>query len=73
MKTPKVEEVKMPYASTVASFYNDQGAPMGNSFLGRLFAGVGARPVTTTSAKPPATTAAPANLAANAVTPERPS
>lgn len=39
MKTPKVPEVKLPYASTVASFFGDQGAAQGNSFLGRLFRG----------------------------------
>lgn len=36
MKTPKVQEVKLPYASTVASFFSDQGAAP-SSFLGRFF------------------------------------
>ena len=39
MKKPKVPEVKMPYASTVASYFGDQGAVQGNSYLGRLFKG----------------------------------
>lgn len=39
MKTPKVEKVHLPYASSVASFYGDQGAMSGNSFLGRMFQG----------------------------------
>lgn len=37
MKQPKLEEVNLPYASTTASFFNDQGAAQGNSFLGKLF------------------------------------
>lgn len=41
MKKPKVPEINMPYASTVASFFGDQGAVQGNSFLGRLFKGGG--------------------------------
>lgn len=41
MKTPKVEKVNLPYASSVASFYGDQGAAQGNSFLGRMFQGTG--------------------------------
>lgn len=46
MKKQKVPEVKLPYASTVASFFADQGAVQGNSFLGRLFNG-GGRNITT--------------------------
>ena len=41
MKKPKVEKVNLPYASSVASFYGDQGAAQGNSFLGRMFQGTG--------------------------------
>ena len=41
MKKPKVPEIKMPYASTIASFFGDQGSVQGNSFLGRLFKGGG--------------------------------
>lgn len=41
MKKPKVEKINLPYASSVASFYGDQGAAQGNSFLGRLFQGTG--------------------------------
>ncbi len=52
MKKTKVPEVKLPYASTVASFSNDQGAGPPNSFLGRLFAGAGARQVVTASGAP---------------------
>jgi hypothetical protein len=37
MKTPKIEEVNLPYASTTASFFRDQGATQGNSFLGKFF------------------------------------
>ena len=37
MKKPKAEQVKLPYASTVASYYNDQGDGPRNSFLGALF------------------------------------
>ena len=39
MKKPKVEKINLPYASSVASFYGDQGAAQGNSFLGRMFQG----------------------------------
>lgn len=52
MKKPKVPEVKLPYASTVASFSNDQGAGPPSSFLGRLFANAGARQVITASGAP---------------------
>lgn len=41
MKQQKVPEVNLPYASTVASFFGDQGVAQGNSFLGRLFKGGG--------------------------------
>lgn len=41
MKKPKVPAIKLPYASTVASFFGDQGATQGNSFLGRFFKGRG--------------------------------
>lgn len=41
MKKPKVEKINLPYASSVASFYGDQGAAQGNSFLGRMFQGTG--------------------------------
>lgn len=41
MKKPKVEKINLPYASSVASFYGDQGAAQGNSFLGRMFKGGG--------------------------------
>ena len=37
MRRPKAEQLKLPYASTVASFYGDQGQPSDTSFLGRLF------------------------------------
>lgn len=41
MKKPKAEKINLPYASTVANFYRDQGQTRGNSFLGRLFKGGG--------------------------------
>lgn len=41
MKKPKQPEINLPYASTVASFFGDQGAAQGNSFLGRLYKGGG--------------------------------
>ncbi len=42
MRKPKAPApINLPYASTVASFYGDQGAVQGNSFLGRLFKGRG--------------------------------
>lgn len=42
MKKPKMPDpVKLPYASTIASFFGDQGAAQGNSFLGRMFKGGG--------------------------------
>lgn len=41
MKKPKAEKINLPYASTVANFYGDQGQTQGNSFLGRLFKGGG--------------------------------
>lgn len=37
MKTPKVPEVKMPYAANTASFFGDQGSAPGGSFLGKLY------------------------------------
>lgn len=55
MKKPKVPEIKMPYASTIASFFGDQGAVQGNSFLGRLFKG-GGRTVVNQSQAPAAST-----------------
>lgn len=48
MKSPKPEKINLPYASTVASFFGDQGAAAGNSFLGRLFRGGGRSTVTQT-------------------------
>lgn len=48
MKSPKIPQVNLPYASTVASFFGDQGAAQGNSFLGRLFRGGGRSTVTQT-------------------------
>ena len=41
MKKPKVDKINLPYASSVASFFGDQGSTQGNSFLGRLFKGGG--------------------------------
>lgn len=42
MRKPKAPApIELPYASTVASFYGDQGATQGNSFLGRIFRGRG--------------------------------
>lgn len=58
MKKPKVPEINMPYASTVASFFGDQGAVQGNSFLGRLFRG-GGRAVVSQNQAPPAGASAP--------------
>lgn len=37
MKSPKPPAIKLPYASTVASYASDQGGAIGNSFLGALF------------------------------------
>lgn len=37
MKSPKPQAIKLPYASTIASYANDQGGAIGNSFLGALF------------------------------------
>lgn len=40
MKKPaSPRPINLPYASTVASFYGDQGAVMGNSFLSRMARG----------------------------------
>ena len=46
MKKPKAEQINLPYASTVASHYGDQGEGPRNSFLGRLFrkGGMGGAP-----------------------------
>lgn len=54
MKKPKAEKINLPYASTVANFYGDQGQVQGNSFLGRLFkgGGVGQRVQTQPGAAP---------------------
>jgi len=42
MRKPKAPApINLPYASTVASFYGDQGAVQGNSFLGKMFRGLG--------------------------------
>jgi hypothetical protein len=38
MKQPKVEKINLPYASAAASYFGDQGATQGSSFLGRMFA-----------------------------------
>lgn len=44
MKKPSMPApVQMPYASTAASFFSDQGAAIGNSFLGRVFGSGGGR------------------------------
>lgn len=59
MKTPKAEEIKLPYASTVANFYKDQGAPAGSSFLGKLFKGGSAGAGTVTRPQAPVAAAAP--------------
>ena len=48
MKKPKVEKINLPYASSVASFYGDQGAAQGSSFLGKMFKGGGRTIVTQT-------------------------
>lgn len=42
-KQPKIEEIKLPYSSSVASFYGDQGAVTGSSFLSKMFGSKGAR------------------------------
>lgn len=60
MKTPKAEEIKLPYASTVANFYKDQGAPAGSSFLGKLFAGGSAGAGTVTRPQAPVAAASSA-------------
>lgn len=56
MKKPNAPRpVKLPYASTVASFYGDQGATQGSSFLGRMFKGGnggGGSPAGTTAGGP---------------------
>jgi len=56
LKTPKTEEIKLPYASTVASFYKDQGAMAGKSFIGKLASG-GGRTIQTRTGVPPVSTA----------------
>lgn len=56
MKTPKTEEIKLPYASTVASFYKDQGAMSGKSFIGKLAAG-GGRTIQSRPGVPPVSVA----------------
>lgn len=61
MKTPKVQEVKLPYASTVASFFSDQGNGPGGSFLGKFFKG-GARTSITQTQPNTATTVSPPGL-----------
>jgi len=48
MRKPKAPApINLPYASTVASFYGDQGAVQGNSFLGKMFRGLGQTPTQT--------------------------
>lgn len=48
MRKPKAPApINLPYASTVASFYGDQGAVQGNSFLGKMFRGLGQTPTRT--------------------------
>lgn len=42
-KAPTPEKINLPYASTAASFYGDQGEASGNSFLGRLYSGARGR------------------------------
>ncbi len=49
-KTPA--PINLPYASTVASFYGDQKAVEGNSFLGRMFRGRGQSPTITQGGRP---------------------
>lgn len=45
MKKPAMPApVQLPYASTAASYFADQGGVGGNSFLGRFFAGMSGRP-----------------------------
>jgi len=56
MKKPKVEKINLPYASSVASFFGDQGGMQGNSFLGRLFKGGGRPQQSNTMTAPPAAT-----------------
>lgn len=41
MKMPKAEKINLPYASSVASYFADQGAVQGSSFLGKMFKGGG--------------------------------
>lgn len=62
MKKPKVPEIKMPYASTIASFFGDQGAVQGNSFLGRLFKGGGRNVVNQSQGKAASAPRASASL-----------
>lgn len=42
-KAPTPEKINLPYTSTAASFYGDQGEASGNSFLGRLYSGARGR------------------------------
>lgn len=58
MKKPKVEKVNLPYASAAASFFGDQGASAGSSFLGKMFSGA-ARSVVTQDFAPPGTVKQP--------------
>lgn len=48
MQKPKVEKINLPYASTVASYFGDQGSGPGSSFLGRFFKGGGSGTMTQT-------------------------
>lgn len=44
MKKPAMPApVNLPYASTAASFFGDQGTAGGNSFIGRMFSGMAGR------------------------------
>lgn len=57
MKKPKIEKINLPYASSVASFFGDQGGMQGNSFLGRLFKGGGRKSVQNVTPTSPAASA----------------
>lgn len=55
MRKPQASApINLPYASTVASFFGDQGAAQGNSFLGRLYKGGGRTIVKNNAAAPSA-------------------
>ena len=59
MKSKTPPPINLPYSSTVASFFGDQGGSQGNSFLGRMFKGGGGRTVMN-NARSAAPAAAPA-------------